>query len=75
MGGLGGPVRRDRVALAVAALAAPLLWMAFDLVATGDPLHSLHGTQALAEQLERPRELDTALRSAPAYLRFALTSR
>jgi len=66
-------VRRDRPALAAAALAAPLIWVASDLLATGDPLHSLHGTQALAVQLGRPRELDTALRSTPDYLRYALT--
>ena len=65
--------RRDRLALAAAAVAAPVLWMALDLASTGDPLHSLHGTQELAEQLARPRELDTALQAAPAYLRFALT--
>lgn len=63
-----------RVALALAAIAAPVVWLACDLVATGDPLHSLHGTQALAEQLGRPRELDTALRSTPAYLRYTLTA-
>jgi len=69
-----GLVRRDRFALAAAALAAPLVWMALDLVATGDPLHSLHGTRALAEQLGRPRELDTAFRSTPSYLRYTLTA-
>ena len=36
-------------------------------------MHSLHGTQSLAARLERPRELDTALRSTPGYLRVALT--
>jgi hypothetical protein len=66
-------VRRDRLALAVAALAAPVLWAAFDLAATGNPLHSLHSTQALAAQLGRPREVDTALRSTPGYLHYALT--
>ena len=66
-------MRRERLALAAAAVAAPVLWMALDLASTGDPLHSLHGTQELAEQLARPRELDTALQAAPAYLRFALT--
>lgn len=66
-------VRTDRLALAVAALAPPVLWALFDLAATGDPLHSLHGTQALAVQLGRPRELDTALRSTPGYLRYAIT--
>ncbi|RKQ91354.1 hypothetical protein C8N24_1176 [Solirubrobacter pauli] len=77
--GRGRPARAlapasRRVALALAALAAPVVWLACDLVATGDPLHSLHGTQALAEQLGRPRELDTALRSTPAYLRYTLTA-
>jgi len=66
-------VRTDRLALAAAALAPPALWALFDLAATGDPLHSLHGTQALAAQLGRPRELDTALRSTPGYLRYAIT--
>jgi hypothetical protein len=69
-----GRVRRDRPALAAAALAAPALWAAFDLAATGNPLHSLHSTQALAVQLGRPREVETALRSTPGYLRYALTS-
>jgi hypothetical protein len=65
---------RARLTLAGAALAAPLAWAALDLLTTGDPLHSLHGTQSLAEQLGRPRELDTALRSVPGYLRFVLTA-
>jgi hypothetical protein len=83
--GLAGLLRPEAWLLAVAwaawarrpsaaiALAAPLLWIAFDLAATGDPLHSLHGTQALAAELERPRELETALRTTPNYLRAALT--
>jgi len=66
-------VRADRLALAAAALAPPVLWALSDWAATGDPLHSLHGTQALAAQLGRPRELDTALRSTPGYLRYAVT--
>ena len=54
------------------ALAAPVLWAAMDLAVTGDPLHSLHGTRALAEELGRPRNTGTALSAAPAYLRLAL---
>jgi hypothetical protein len=54
------------------ALAAPVLWALIDLVVTGDPLHSLHGTQDLAVQLERPRAFGTALSAVPAYLRDAL---
>ena len=57
--------------IAVAA-AAPLLWALSDLVITGDPLYSLHGTQLLAERLERPRAFGTALSAAPSYLRDAL---
>ena len=37
------------------ALAAPVLWCATDLLITGDPLFSLTGTRALAEELNRPR--------------------
>jgi hypothetical protein len=52
--------------------AAPLLWVLGDLVATGNPLHSLRGTQELAEALGRPRGLDTAFSTAPDYLRATL---
>jgi hypothetical protein len=64
--------RSDRVRVAAILGAAPLAWALFDLIATGDPLFSLHGTRELAAQLDRPREADTALTAAPAYLRFAL---
>ncbi len=59
-----------RAALIVAA--APVLWALHDLVLTGDPLHSLHGTRELAADLGRPREAGTALAAIPAYLRSAL---
>ena len=59
-----------RPALIVAA--APVLWCLHDLVLTGDPLHSLHGTQELAAELRRPTEVDTAIAAIPVYLRFAL---
>jgi hypothetical protein len=62
-----------RVQLALLAAAAPVAWMLLDLAATGDPFHSLHVTRGLAEQLDRPRDLDTALREVPDYLRLALT--
>jgi hypothetical protein len=42
------------------ALAAPVLWCTADLLATGDPLHSLTGTRALAEELNRPRSAPLA---------------
>ena len=46
---------------ALVVVAAPLVWALWDLVVTGDPLWSLHGTQDLAEELERPRAIGTAL--------------
>jgi hypothetical protein len=56
-------------ALAALALAAPVLWVLSDLVVTGDPLHSLHGTRDLAAQLARPRGAGTALSSLDDGLR------
>ncbi len=67
-----GRGRRDALLLVSLAAAAPLVWMSFDLAATGDPFYSLHGTRELAAQLARPRGLDTALRTAPEYLKSIL---
>jgi hypothetical protein len=53
-------------------LAAPVIWALWDLVVTGDPLWSLHGTREFAEELERPRDVGTAFSAVPAYLRDAL---
>jgi hypothetical protein len=74
---LAGLLRPEAWALAAAyalyrpraawALLAPLAWMAFDLLATGDALHSLHGTQQLAAEFDRPTGADAA--RAPAALR------
>src|SRR3954466_9842619 len=55
--------RRDW-ALAPLAAAGPLLWRAGDLVATGDPLHSLTGTRENVETLGRK----TGLVNVPLYL-------
>lgn len=46
---------RDRLRTAAVVAAAPLIWAATDLIVTGDPLHSLHGTAALAEEADRRR--------------------
>ncbi len=51
---------RAQVVAALIVVAAPVLWLLTDLVLTGDPLHSLNGTQALAEELGRPTGLATA---------------
>lgn len=45
-------------------VAAPILWAIVDTVLSGDPLHSLTGTRALAEELGRP----TGLQNAPKEL-------
>jgi hypothetical protein len=37
----------------VLAVAAPILWIAFDWITTGEPLYSLTGTQATVETLDR----------------------
>jgi hypothetical protein len=63
---------RERLRNAAIVAAAPVLWALFDLIVTGDPLHSLHGTQELAAALERPREASTAFATAPSYLKYAL---
>jgi hypothetical protein len=47
---------------------APLAWAACDLVVTGDPLYSLHGTTQLAAALERPRGLAAAIATMPVAL-------
>ena len=67
-----GRPRAEWPRLALAAAAAPLLWLGFDFVATGDPLHSLAGTRSLAEELARPRTIGDALVGAPTYIRWNL---
>ena len=49
--GRGGLVARLRALLP--AFAAPALWAATDFVVTGDPLFSIHHTDALAAELQR----------------------
>ena len=50
------------------AVVAPVLWVLVDLIATGDPLHSLHATSALAEDLGRERGLDEVPGSLVSFL-------
>ena len=49
---------RDRILLCAVAAIAPVLWAVSDLIITGDLLHSLHGTSALAEEQNRRRHID-----------------
>ena len=55
--------------LPLAVAAAPVIWMAHDLVLAGDPLHSLLGTRDNAEVLERTTGLSAVPRHRPAAAR------
>jgi hypothetical protein len=54
--------------LAALALSGPLLWALYDLALTGDPLHSLTGTRAGAEVLERTTGLAAVPGTVPRRL-------
>jgi len=64
--------RTERIRLSGLAIIAPIAWAAIDLAITGDPLHSLHGTRELAEQLDRPRSAGTAPQVIPGHLLYIL---
>ena len=61
-----------RVGLGAVALAAPVLWALSDLAITGNPLHSFSETRTLANALDRPRGLITALHELPSSLESLL---
>ena len=63
-------LRRPR--LLVLAAVAPAVWAGTDWLVTGDLLHSLHGTAALAESNERRRELSDVPYWTPQYFGYAL---
>jgi hypothetical protein len=63
---------RRRVLLAGIVAVAPLLWALVDLIVTGDPLHSLHGTAALAEEVDRRRRVDQVPYWTLKYFGFTL---
>jgi hypothetical protein len=67
-----GATSRDRVRTAVLAVSAPLIWAGTDWIVTGDPLHSLHGTAALAEEADRRRSVDDVPFWTAQYLGFLL---
>jgi hypothetical protein len=62
----------ERARLVALAAAAPLLWAFTDLLVTGDPLHSLHGTADLAEEAGRRRKVTQVPRWGAQYLGFTL---
>ncbi len=49
------PRERRRLLLTAGVVLAPLVWALVDLISTGDPLHSLHATSELADDLGRVR--------------------
>jgi hypothetical protein len=51
-----GASGRERRLFAGLTVLAPVLWALSDLLVTGDPLHSLHGTAQLAETIDRRRD-------------------
>ncbi|MEA2457991.1 MAG: hypothetical protein QOC95_963, partial [Thermoleophilaceae bacterium] len=63
---------RQRVWLVALAGVAPVLWAAIDLIVTGDALHSLHGTAALAEEVDRRRRVDQVPYWTLKYFGFTL---
>jgi hypothetical protein len=67
-----GAPPRERARLVALAAAAPLIWAFTDLLVTGDPLHSLHGTADLAEEVGRRRKVTQVPRWTAQYLGFTL---
>ena len=63
---------RTRVIHAAIVASAPALWCLMDLIVTGDPLHSLHGTADLAIENERRRSVGEVPRWTAQYYAFTL---
>jgi hypothetical protein len=64
--------RRRWLLLAGVAAVAPVVWALIDWIVTGDPLHSLHGTAALAEEVDRRRRVDQVPYWSLKYFAFTL---
>jgi hypothetical protein len=64
------PVERAKTAALV--LSAPLIWAGTDWIIAGDPLHSLHGTAALAEEADRRRSPEDVPYWTAQYFAYAL---
>jgi hypothetical protein len=67
-----GASTRERVLYAGLTALAPLLWALGDWLVTGDALHSLHGTAALAETVDRRRDPLTGPYWTAKYLGYTL---
>ena len=59
--------RPQLIRLAVLVAAAPLIWLASDLIVTGDPLYSLTSTREVAGQFGRDRGVGDAIVHIPEY--------
>jgi hypothetical protein len=64
------PAQRARTFALV--IAAPLIWAVSDWIIAGDPLHSLHGTAALAEEADRRRSPEEVPYWTAQYFGYAL---
>ena len=51
--GTRGALSAPPLTLVLLALAAPIIWILFDAITTGEPLYSLTGTQSTVETLDR----------------------
>jgi hypothetical protein len=67
-GSQGTGALRGRLVLGALVVLAPLAWALVDLAATGDPLYSLHGTNALADLLGRERGISHVPKAFVTYL-------
>jgi hypothetical protein len=65
---LSPDARRRLIRLTLLAAAAPLIWMASDLLITGSPVHSLTGTHDLAAELGRKTGITSLPEVAPRRL-------
>ncbi len=63
---------RQRVWYAALVASAPVLWCLMDLIVTGDPLHSLHGTSQLAVENGRRRSVTQVPRWTAQYYAYAV---
>jgi hypothetical protein len=59
--------RPELIRLALLVVAAPLIWMASDLIVTGEPLYSLTSTREVSGQFGRNRGLLDAIVHVPEY--------
>jgi hypothetical protein len=63
---------KQRAQTAAVAFSAPLIWAGTDWLIAGDPLHSLHGTAALADEADRRRSPEDVPYWTAQYFAYAL---